>query len=395
MSLSSQYLEELSRRYKKQVEELQQSFSKTILAFEETSKQTVEEKQQLSDENSRLRREVEDALKAFLAWKSIVFYLGMFVCIQMVIFVLLFIAYIKSRINERRNEKLCLEMERLSHLEERRISVCDGKGRRNSTEGISVSSRSTTSLSECKKRPSEEALQIVGTYSELMINTSPKDLSITTANSTGNKKKSRHGRSRKTSLPNQVTLHDKTRVDSEVNNSNKLVHSNSVNAYPTATGGTEYVDSGTDANISTSPDDPILLEENDEFYLPGSDLSYIEFVQEDTDSLKTKTSPAFLRNALSKTTRGTKKVSKKRESSLNEEDAQSNTSNSSWDWFRRSSLSSQATKTEQLRTLNGSILNQGNASLSSQDSVNPVEMDDGELNPKRTTRLKKIFKKVF
>ncbi|GAB6024445.1 hypothetical protein CHUAL_009605 [Chamberlinius hualienensis] len=38
MSLSSQYLEELSRRYKKQMEEMQKSFNKTILALNDTAK---------------------------------------------------------------------------------------------------------------------------------------------------------------------------------------------------------------------------------------------------------------------------------------------------------------------------------------------------------------------
>lgn len=414
MSLSSQYLEELSRRYKKQVEELQQSFAKTILAFEETSKQTVEEKRQLVDENARLRRDIEDVLANFFAWKSILFYLCIFVCIQIVLFVLLLLLYIKNRLRERRREKCRDEEDRLRHLADRRISISEGKGRRNSTEGISVSSRSTTSLSEGKKRPSEEALQIVGTYSELLIETPPRDAEAAVANvtQTGGKKKTKSSRSRKTSLPNQVyatatTTEQKKKSDSGTNSSNKLMHSNSVNGYATgATAGGVYSD-GHGEESPQPPVDPILLEENDEFYLPGSDLSYIEFVAEDSETARTKTSnrrlssPAFLRTALSKSSRSSKKVSKKRELTPNtEEDGQSNASNSSWDWYklRRSSSTSQAAKSDQLRSLNGSVLNNGSVSLSSQDSVNvpaAVEGSSAQQSPKKTTKFRKIFKKVF
>lgn len=408
MSLSSQYLDELSRRYKKQVEELQQSFAKTIVTFEETSKQTVEEKEQLKDENSRLKRDIEVVLENFLAWKSILFYLCIFVCIQIVLFVLLLLLYIKNRLRERKREKRREEEEeQLRHLELRRISVAaDSKGgRRNSTEGISVSSRSTTSLSEGKKRPSEEALQIVGTYSELLIE-SPKESSavttVMTQSGSGNgKKKNKSGRNRKTSLPNQVYQPEKKKGE--------LMHSNSVNGY--SSGGHE-----TDGSVPVPPlvDDPVLLEENDEFYLPGSDLSYVEFVAEGgkevTKSAEQKknsrrlSSPAFLKTALSRSSR----KEKKREVLQGaEEDVQSTTSNSSWDWLRRSSSSSHSQgRSEQLiGAANGSAggglclgLANGSASLSSQDSVNPVAAErevEGEPSPKKTTKFRKIFKKVF
>lgn len=42
MSLSAQYLEELSRRYKKQVEEMQRAFERTLAAVGEASRQAAQ-----------------------------------------------------------------------------------------------------------------------------------------------------------------------------------------------------------------------------------------------------------------------------------------------------------------------------------------------------------------
>lgn len=427
MSLSSQYLEELSRRYKKQVEELQQSFAKAILSFEETGKQTVDEKQKLVAENVRLRRDIEDVLDNFMAWKSILFYLCIFVCIQIVLFVMLLLLYIKNRLRDRRREKRREEEEKqLKYLENQRMSVTDDKaGRRNSTEGISVSSRSTTSLSDGKKRPSEEALQIVGTYSELLIE-SPQEgqpLPVGVSVSAGGhekKKKNKSGRNRKSSLPNQVyqstaasatTTTEKRKGDTPTSSGGgggKLMHSNSVNGYP----GMKRTGGDVEEDLSPPAVDAILLEENDEFYLPGSDLSYVEFVAEggETNSIasvdqkkssRRLSSPAFLKTALSKSVR---RGGKKRELLQNtDEDVQSTTSNSSWDWLRRSSSSSQAKSEQQINGSRSRVAN-GSVSLSSQDSGDPVEVgvaaegaDGVEPSPKKTTstKFRKIFKKVF
>lgn len=422
MSLSSQYLEELSRRYKKQVEELQQSFAKTILSFEEASRQTVEEKQQLRDENDQLRRDIGEVLENFVAWKSILFYLVVFVCIQIVLFVLLLLLYAKNRLRERRREKRREEEEtQLLYVQSRRMSVTgESKGgcRRNSTEGISVSSRSTTSLCEGKKRPSEEALQIVGTYSELLIASPKEQQGVPQVTVVSQKKKNRDkSRSRKTSLPNQVYLADPQQQQQKRRSEGpQLHHSHSVNGYhhpQEPKGGDDDPSEATAAGFSS-----VMLEENDEFYLPGSDLSYVEFVaagEESQEKTKQKSkdsrrlsSPAFLRTALSRSVRSSKKNKRDQQDQLRqtttEEDVQSTTSNSSWDWYklRRSSVS---------KSSSGGFVGNGSVSLSSQDSVNRATVveegevvmvddgDDGEeaASPKKTTttKFRKIFRKVF
>lgn len=54
MSLSSQYLEELSKRYKKQVEEMQKLFDKTFKTLEEDNKQMKEKNRELEDKLDKI-----------------------------------------------------------------------------------------------------------------------------------------------------------------------------------------------------------------------------------------------------------------------------------------------------------------------------------------------------
>lgn len=440
MSLSSQYLEELSRRYKKQVEELQQSFAKTILSFE-GHKQAMEEKQSLEEENSRLRKDIADVLESFVVWKSILFYMLVFVGIQIVLFVLLLLLYVKSRIKDKRREKRREEeAKQLQSVESRRMSVAvdaDAKGgcRRNSTEGISGSSRSTTSLlSEGKKRPSEEALQIVGTYSELLIE-SPKESVSLSSSGGGQRKKKDKLRSRKTSLPNQVFLSEDHQQQQQQRKTTKLLqHSNSVNGTCAGGGSIGNEEGAAAAVVDTDEVGSVVLEENDEFYLPGSDLSYVEYVPEegeqpggvrkDKGNSRRLSSPAFLKTALSRSIRSSQKKKSYINSSrrgeegnrsasdlakvgnvstsgggVDEEDVQSTTSNSSWDWYKLRRSSGKSTSST-LLTRNGSV------SLSSHDSVQAVDQIEGEeeerdveqvmdVTPKKTTKFRKILKKVF
>lgn len=58
MSLSTQYLEELSRRYKKQVEEMQRAFNKTLAAIGESEKKGQERELKQAEEMEALRNQV-------------------------------------------------------------------------------------------------------------------------------------------------------------------------------------------------------------------------------------------------------------------------------------------------------------------------------------------------
>jgi seryl-tRNA synthetase len=58
MSLSGQYLEELSRRYKKQVEEMQRAFNRTLAAVAEESRKGEEREQKRVEEMAALQKQL-------------------------------------------------------------------------------------------------------------------------------------------------------------------------------------------------------------------------------------------------------------------------------------------------------------------------------------------------
>lgn len=58
MSLSGQYLEELSRRYKKQVEEMQRSLERTVSAMHEETRKWEEREYKRAEEIAMLREDI-------------------------------------------------------------------------------------------------------------------------------------------------------------------------------------------------------------------------------------------------------------------------------------------------------------------------------------------------
>jgi hypothetical protein len=80
VSLSGQYLEELSRRYKKQVEMLQ-AFSRTLAAVEEISLEREERMQKYAEEMAALRKEIMMQYVVLIIIKVIVFGVLLYLCI--------------------------------------------------------------------------------------------------------------------------------------------------------------------------------------------------------------------------------------------------------------------------------------------------------------------------
>ncbi|XP_047230471.1 SUN domain-containing ossification factor isoform X2 [Girardinichthys multiradiatus] len=66
MSLSSRYLEELSQRYRKQMEEMQKGFNKTIIKLQNTSRIAQEQDQKQTDSIQVLQSQLEDVTKLML-----------------------------------------------------------------------------------------------------------------------------------------------------------------------------------------------------------------------------------------------------------------------------------------------------------------------------------------
>lgn len=160
MSLSGQYLEELSRRYKKQVEEMQKSFEKTLLQMTEERRKSNEREQKYLEQMTNLQdqlAQVAAAMKILMeerdSWfGNITFFKFLF--LQTVVVVAI-IYYISKR---RRVVPIALPIGRKVKKKDKE------KLRRKSVEG--VSGHATPSVK--KRRPSEEALVIARQSTEEM-----------------------------------------------------------------------------------------------------------------------------------------------------------------------------------------------------------------------------------
>ncbi|KAG6453989.1 SUN domain-containing ossification factor isoform X2 [Manduca sexta] len=151
MSLSGQYLEELSRRYKKQVEEMQKTFEKTVQQMSEERKKSNEREQKYLEQMTILQEQMGQMAAAIQtlmderdSWFGNINFFK-FVVFQMVIVAAIFY-YITKR---RRIEPIMVPVPKKTRKKQ-------DKFRRKSVEG--VSGHATPSAK--KRRPSEEALQI-------------------------------------------------------------------------------------------------------------------------------------------------------------------------------------------------------------------------------------------
>ena len=95
MTLSTQYLEELSRRYKQQIEELQQSFSKLHISFEDQKKRDREKRQY--EEKIRLHETVSELHQKSEYLELILIVVSAFLAFQTILVIALFkrISYLR------------------------------------------------------------------------------------------------------------------------------------------------------------------------------------------------------------------------------------------------------------------------------------------------------------
>ncbi|XP_045130577.1 SUN domain-containing ossification factor-like isoform X2 [Portunus trituberculatus] len=185
MSISSQYLEELSRRYKSQMEEMQRQFNLTIAALNATSRQAFERDQhhqrdiemleeQLASVTAILRKLVEE--RESLAHTVVEQHLLLMVVEVVVLCVVFVLCYKRTT----RHRLLELEgQERRAQTPSEDPSDRQGLGGSNSLSGWTrgrVRRRSVDSITRERssnqrrcRRPSEEALRISGTYEDLLI----------------------------------------------------------------------------------------------------------------------------------------------------------------------------------------------------------------------------------
>lgn len=150
MSLSGQYLEELSVRYKKQVEEMQKAFEKKLNAVHEEIKKRDEREAKLQEQLTLL----SESLNTLLSerdnfWKAITTILGQFV------FLMIFVGCVWKYFGTRNPEELIEKNTQQVVIKKRRQSI-DTVGHE-------------TPVVKKLRRPSEEALKINGTYEDLLI----------------------------------------------------------------------------------------------------------------------------------------------------------------------------------------------------------------------------------
>ncbi|XP_076390866.1 uncharacterized protein LOC100876839 isoform X2 [Megachile rotundata] len=161
MSLSGQYLEELSRRYKKQVEEMQRSLERTVSTMNEETRKREERESKRAEEIAILREELanlsnsmENLLYDRDSWSGKLSMISQHILLMCseVFVIYLFILYYR-RSNSKRSQTKENE-----HTQKDTV-------RRKSAENFSSHTKKTK-----KRRPSEIASHITGTYRELMIN---------------------------------------------------------------------------------------------------------------------------------------------------------------------------------------------------------------------------------
>lgn len=138
MSLSSQYLEELSRRYKKQVEEMQRLFDKTLNTLTAESKKKDEHNKRLERELQELKQLVDGLVAERNSWSRSLYWLFV-----MAVLIFCFFSFCRRAGSGARPS---VEIQR-----------------RNSIDVI------TRRAPKKQRRPSEEALKIKGSYKELMV----------------------------------------------------------------------------------------------------------------------------------------------------------------------------------------------------------------------------------
>uniref|UniRef100_A0A182P662 SUN domain-containing protein n=1 Tax=Anopheles epiroticus TaxID=199890 RepID=A0A182P662_9DIPT len=320
MSLSGQYLEELSRRYRKQVEELQHSYAKTLHEIQEQNQRMADSEMKLREVNERLRQDLVDFQATATDWRNIA--LAVLAMIVLMLFMLLaMVRSVARSVNRLTNSGHTVDRQQQpaplpqSVIDRELAQVgSDAKPirgrmlRRKSIDGMpmggsvdvtgsTVSSASgiiiataepptvATSLSPGrlrKKRPSEEALNISGTYVNLLIDDG-ESTAQTAAPVVLERKKSKQ-KHRKVSAPSMMPGSSSTPMASYgggVSSHEPAKRSVSM-IEPRLNGGGgsfERQQSPDTQETSSRIDELPYLEDNDEFIIPtASDLSYDEYM---------------------------------------------------------------------------------------------------------------------
>uniref|UniRef100_A0A182JXM0 SUN domain-containing protein n=1 Tax=Anopheles christyi TaxID=43041 RepID=A0A182JXM0_9DIPT len=321
MSLSGQYLEELSRRYRKQVEELQHSYAKTLHEIQEQNQRMADSETKLREVNERLRQDLVDFQATATDWRNIA--LAVLTMIVLMLFMLLAMvrsvarsvnrlsagnprdrqqqpAPLPQSVIDRELAQVGSDVKPISGRMLRRKSI-DGMpmgGGSVDVTGSTVSSASgiiiataesptvaTSSLSPGrlrKKRPSEEALNISGTYVNLLIDDG-EGSSLAVAQPVALERKKTKQKHRKVSAPSMMTASSSTPLAQQqgggFSSHEPAKRSMSMIEPRHSMVGTLNGHQTPEKETSSRIDELPYLEDNDEFIIPtASDLSYDEYM---------------------------------------------------------------------------------------------------------------------
>lgn len=242
MSLSGQYLEELSRRYKKQVEDLQSSFTKTLLNIEEQNRRNLGRKQELFDQNKKLRDDLDMLTNRILSWKNIMFWIFCITSIQVIIFYVILKVWIAKYISQHIYYPPSPENEPPVYVTKKKCTQQETPAR---VRRKSAEEKRDRQFNQHQRRPSSEALQITGHYEELLI---------------------------KDSGPIQTLGHSEYDSDDEQRYANKS--KSKANKNDDQNGFDDFVKIEDLKELYGKP----ALNEDYELYGPASDITYNEFV---------------------------------------------------------------------------------------------------------------------
>lgn len=301
MSLSSQYLEELSKRYKRQVEELQNSFSKTIQAIEENNLRNFEREERNSEENRRLREHLESLTEKINSFENLAIFIGITIFFQIVFLCIVLRIRSPTRMEDEYQIEEVVSKKKVSKSRRRRRSLNDICGQL--IENLPLDDRDDSNIEV--------------SFDDLRHN----DMRSMDDHDLKAEKKKAKQRMRKHSAPVLMQKQQKKYFvpldDSDKKSKIKLIRTESAPSKFTNDIAMSQVENCIDEN---GP----LLEDNDEFIIPNaSDFAYNEFVPTDqdrmevssqisTDSVRTNSSnkllqktrrlssPTFLKSALSR-----------------------------------------------------------------------------------------------
>lgn len=188
MSLSSQYLEELSRRYRKQMEEMQRAFNKTISALNDTARMAHERDLRQQEMIGRLQKQFDALTKAVTSLaeqqeglhSQVIARHLVLMMIEIVVMMALFLTCFRPGVQPSRLQSLSSAV--VARMSNGRIKsgrngspipiatpLAAAERRPSSQRRSSDSSLTGLSPSARRRRPSSEALNVSGTYSDLLI----------------------------------------------------------------------------------------------------------------------------------------------------------------------------------------------------------------------------------